>query len=172
MTLRRARPDDARPIASILLRSWQTSYRGILPDPVLDAQRLQHFLPYWEAVLAEVGETRTWVAERSGTVVGFAHAGPSRDEAGDPDRIAELYAMYVDPDHTGGGIGTRLMEAVMAHFAAGPWLEATLWVLEGNRRARAFYERNEWQADGVRTEVASATGHTLIHTRYRIEVRR
>ncbi|KRF23226.1 MULTISPECIES: hypothetical protein [unclassified Phycicoccus] len=30
-----------------------------------------------------------------------------------------------------------------------PWLEATLWVLDGNQRARRFYEHHGWRSDGA-----------------------
>jgi GNAT superfamily N-acetyltransferase len=56
----------------------------------------------------------------------------------------ELHALYVLPEHWGHGIGDRLLEA------AGDVSE--LWVLEANTRARQFYERRGWSADGARTE--------------------
>ena len=170
MAIRKATTKDARPISMVLLRSWQTAYRGILPDAVLDAQCLEHFLPYWALTLGTPRESRTWVVERSGEVAGFVHIGPGRDDGGDPERTAELYGMYVDPEHTGSGAGKELMNTAMAHFGSGPWSEATLWVLDGNRAGRDFYESLGWEVEGSSKTVTSVTGHTMEHVRYRIDL--
>jgi ribosomal protein S18 acetylase RimI-like enzyme len=48
--------------------------------------------------------------------------------------------VYVDPGRWGHGIGTALYDVAMADLAA-RFSEATLWVLEGNVRARGWYNR-------------------------------
>jgi ribosomal protein S18 acetylase RimI-like enzyme len=73
-------------------------------------------------------------------VVGFSYVGPSEE-----DGVRELYAIHVDPGHLGGGVGKLLMVDALEHLGD----HAVLWVLEGNARARRFYERGGWRADGV-----------------------
>jgi RimJ/RimL family protein N-acetyltransferase len=80
-------------------------------------------------------------------VVGFVHTCRSRDDDAD-DRIGELTSIYLRPDLWGRGVGSRLHEAAVAALAA-DFQEATLWVLDGNTRSRAFYERKGWQPDGT-----------------------
>jgi GNAT superfamily N-acetyltransferase len=64
-----------------------------------------------------------------------------------------LDALYVRPAAWGVGVADRLHErAVEALRAAGVEV-AQLWVLEENRRARRFYERHGWYADGTTREV-------------------
>ncbi len=46
--------------------------------------------------------------------------------------------LYVDPDRTGSGIGSRLMTVAKAQRATG----LRLWTFEANVRARRFYERH------------------------------
>jgi ribosomal protein S18 acetylase RimI-like enzyme len=87
------------------------------------------------------------LVDDDGQVAGIAAAGPSRDP-GDDD--GQLYALYVDPDRFGAGYGSALDRAARAHLAEQGFTRATLWVLEGNDRARSFYEGRGWEADGER----------------------
>ena len=49
----------------------------------------------------------------------------------------------------GTGTGWRLHEAGVGWLAGQGWTRALLWVLRDNVRARRFYERCGWRADGV-----------------------
>jgi GNAT superfamily N-acetyltransferase len=62
---------------------------------------------------------------------------------------AELYAIYVDPGRYGGGIGQALLQASLRRCTDAGHERVFLWVLEGNIRARRFYERAGFRADGT-----------------------
>src|SRR5690349_13566256 len=66
--------------------------------------------------------------------------GPTRDDAGTP---VELYALYTRAAYWGTGLGQRLWDAVR------PDQPCSLWVLEDNARARAFYRRQGFEPDGA-----------------------
>lgn len=87
-----------------------------------------------------------WVAERADVPVGFASAGPSRTERD----AGELYEIYLVPEAWGSGAGKRLMAAATAWFADVDYPTAMLWVVGDNPRARRFYEREGWKAEGTR----------------------
>lgn len=76
-------------------------------------------------------------------VVGFAHAGPPRDNPRVADR--ELYALYVRAARYGTGIAQELMRAILL-----PDTDTALWVFEENPRARNFYRKFGFAADGAR----------------------
>jgi GNAT superfamily N-acetyltransferase len=59
-----------------------------------------------------------------------------------------LEAMYVRPAAWGTGLADRLHAAAVEELAR-RGDSARLWVLEGNRRARRFYERHGWVPDGT-----------------------
>jgi len=105
---------------------------------------------------------RVWVAAESAAIVGFAAAGASRTE----EDAAELYAIYVLPEHWGMGVAHDLMTAVLGWFRAEQYTTAMLWVLADNPRARRFYEREGWRFDGTRTDVLR--GVEVEEARYRI----
>jgi GNAT superfamily N-acetyltransferase/gamma-glutamylcyclotransferase (GGCT)/AIG2-like uncharacterized protein YtfP len=149
VTVRPAEPLDAPGVASVHVRAWQQSYRALVPDEVLSAlsvdDRAERLGSELEQERAGTGR-QTWIAERGGRVVGFARSGETRDEDM-PRGTLELQAMYVDPDVQGAGVGQALMERLGFPWNTRP---LTLWVLEGNRRARRFYEKAGLRPDGVR----------------------
>jgi ribosomal protein S18 acetylase RimI-like enzyme len=76
-----------------------------------------------------------------GEMVGFASAGPTRDE--DAPTEWELYAISVTGAHRGTGVADRLVVAVIAQRPA------TLWVARDNARAHAFYRRHAFDIEGA-----------------------
>jgi ribosomal protein S18 acetylase RimI-like enzyme len=148
LTIRRATPADAAAVATIQVHGHRYAYRGLLPQPESDeewiAQRTQAWLPQ----LAPEHERRTFVAERDGAVIGFVTVGPAEHA---PD-IGHLFALYLEPEVIGSGVGAALCEAGVAELRARGCAHATLWVLEENAGARRFYERAGWSFDGTRND--------------------
>jgi ribosomal protein S18 acetylase RimI-like enzyme len=142
---------DVDAVAALHVRTWQVGYAGIVPAEVLDRLDPAQFAARRREQPAPPG-ARTVVADADGRIVGFASFGPYRVEQShdryDPE-AGELYAIYVDPDHWGSGIGRRLMAAARAGLAR-DYPEMRLWVLEENHRARRFYERAGLAPDGGR----------------------
>ncbi len=147
MTVRAARPEDARGIAEVHIRTWQAAYRHAFPADVLDQLSLDERESQWRAWLS--GGANVWVAEDDETIVGFVAAGPSDTE----EDVAELFSIYVLPEHWGSGTAHDLMAAAIAWFREHDYPSAMLWVLADNPRARRFYEREGWRFDGTRTDV-------------------
>ena len=149
--IREAVPKDARAIAEIHVRSWRAAYRGQLTDDYLDGLTVQDRLEQHRQSLEQPrAGWVTWVADDAGTVTGFAVTGPSEDaDAG--ERTGELYAIYLDPDQIGTGLGRRLSEHALEDLRSRGFDTATLWVLETNERARRFYEAAGWTHDGTVT---------------------
>ena len=166
--VRRARTGDAAPIAAIHVLTWQAAYRGLLPDSLLDGLSVERRQAGWTRHLAEPGPSdATWVAERDGVIVGFADVGAARDDDA-AGAAAELYAIYVHPEHWHEGAGRALLTAVVDHWRAHDVRRAVLWVLEDNERSRRFYEQSGWTVDGARRPYPD-DGPTNI-VRYAIEL--
>jgi ribosomal protein S18 acetylase RimI-like enzyme len=142
--VRLATAADAVAIESIRIRTWRVAYRHAYPPDELDALPIDP--ERWRARLAVPPPGwSTFVCEDGDAVVGFASVGPSRDE----DALGEVYAIYVDPDAWSTGAGRALMAVAEARLRD-DYDGALLWVLEDNPRARRFYERAGWAADGIR----------------------
>jgi GNAT superfamily N-acetyltransferase len=164
VTVRPAAVPDAAAMGRVHVRAWQAAYRGQMPDDYLDGLRPEDRAAHWEGTLRrEDLQGAILVAERAGEVVGFAAVGPSRDPVG----AGELYAINLDPAHWGTGAGRALLEAAQAELARAGFDETVLWVLDGNARARRFYEIAGWVADGAErgSEVFGVTVHEVRYRR-------
>ena len=147
--IRDATPEDARAIAEVHVASWRAAYRGLLPDDYLERLSVdEREVQRREHLDDPSGEWGTLVAEEDGHVVGFATYGPSRDEDAPPG-TGEVPAIYLDPALVGTGIGRDLFAEATAGLRHAGYGRATLWVLEGNERARRFYEKAGWTWDGA-----------------------
>ena len=155
--IRRAELSDAAAIADLHVRTWQSTYRGLLPDALLDELDVVARTKRWQRILGEGGgrsegapagtgsetaapTSTTVVAVEDERVLGFASAGAARDD--DAPCARELWALYVDPAEHGAGVGAELLCAAVGTHPA------YLWVLEGNNRAIAFYEKHGFRLDG------------------------
>ncbi|MFA3872693.1 N-acetyltransferase family protein [Streptomyces sp. MMCC 100] len=141
---------DCDRVSRIRVRGWQTAYRGLMPQPYLDAMDAAADTERRRALLAGAPENVVnLVAEDDGgEVVGWACHGPYRDgEVRTAD--AELYAIYVDAGRFGAGVGQALLGESVRRCAAAGHARMLLWVLKGNARARRFYERAGFRPDGA-----------------------
>ena len=136
--VRPAVPDDAERIAEIQRESWRAAYAHLLSADFL-ATLPAHVEMFQRAI--ERGATLE-VAELDGELIGYALAGPTRDE--DAPRELQLWHLYQLPKAHGSGSGQALLEAVLGDRPA------QLWTAEDNPRANAFYRRNGFRPDGAR----------------------
>ncbi|HJU48987.1 MAG TPA: GNAT family N-acetyltransferase [Gaiellaceae bacterium] len=145
--IRPAVPADGPSIAAVQRRTWHATYRGILPDDVLDGFDVDAAGRRWTAAVASPRpDSAVFVAEREGGVVGFAAVAGVEDEAG----VGEVEAVYVAPEHQERGLGRGLLDAAVGSLSALGFTEGILWVAAANHGARGFYERLGWGPDGGR----------------------
>jgi GNAT superfamily N-acetyltransferase len=144
VSIRRAVPADAEPLARLHVDVWDDAYTGLMPQGILDDRRekVAERTERWREILS--GTHTTWVAEDSEGLVGFASSGPARDN--DMDGTLELWALYARAAYWGTGVGYALFEIAVGDRAA------YLWVLAGNERAIRFYERQGFRLDGTEDE--------------------
>jgi ribosomal protein S18 acetylase RimI-like enzyme len=102
--------------------------------------------------------------EDGGPVAGIAVVGPQRPPA--EDGVGEVWQLNVAPEAWGRGYGRALLDGATAELRGAGYREAVVWMVDRNRRARAFYEGSGWAADGAET-VGEAPGFTQRRVRYR-----
>ncbi|MBG6191154.1 GNAT superfamily N-acetyltransferase [Arthrobacter sp. CAN_A212] len=145
VTVRRATPDDADALVVLHNRTWRETYGHLGPPEFFDARDARAAA---DAVdrrrQLDDGVPWTVAVDDDDTLVGLALAGPSRDADRDG---TELYFLYALRRVHGRGVGPALLTEVLGERAA------SLWVLEVNHRATAFYGRNRFVADGARRKV-------------------
>ena len=125
--------DDRFALSAVYEASWRAAYRGIVPQPYLDSLPAGRWADFFD-----LPGIHTLVAEEDGKAVGTASFCASRfPEYGD---MGEVVSLYLLPERVGCGLGRELFGAALVRLAGLGFKSAFLWVLEENRRARAFYE--------------------------------
>ncbi|MBS1696349.1 MAG: GNAT family N-acetyltransferase [Actinobacteria bacterium] len=161
--VRPAVAEDSMAVAQAHVRSWQVGYRGLLPIGYLDTLRPEDRASRYGFDKMNPNGPFTQVAIDRGTVCGHVTTGRCRDS--DLQGGGEIWALYVDPERWGFGIGRCLITAGCAQLTSQGYDTASLWVLSGNDRARRFYERAGWHCDGAeRTD--SIGDHAVHEVRY------
>ena len=167
ITVRIARLEDAHDFGRVHTESWQAAYRGLMPDDFLDGISVEDRAAGIRAAIErnpEPTEGRRLVAEVDGEIVGIALLWAER--TGEVD-TGELILLYLVPGSWDRGVGSALMDRCVAELREIGYREAVLWVAEENPRARTFYERKGWRADGGRkVEDLGGTGE-IAEIRYR-----
>ena len=148
--------DDRMAISYVYEASWRHAYRGIVPQPYLDALPRGHWSKF-----PDLDGFHSLVALDGEKIVGTACCCASRwKEWGNE---GELVSLYLLPEYMGKGIGKGLLTAAEENLRAGGYRSAFLWVLEGNASARKFYEHMGFQPteDFLLEDVGGAQLRTL-----------
>lgn len=161
--IRPAHDDDATRLAELHVRAWRRGCRDILPAELLAGVKLDRRTRDWAQWLALPGSW-TFVSELEGRLVGFATIASLRANGRPSRSLVELRMLYVDPGHWRGGIGRGLHERVLDVARERGFTQIVLWVLTGNRRARAFYAALGFEPD--RTRRVTIGGYAVDETRY------
>ncbi len=129
-------------------QAWQESFRGLLPDEVIDARGTveEMTLRAERWARAAMDGAHFWLAtDRSdGHAVGIASACPARES--DAPQPLELATLFVLDEAKGTGLAEALMQTAIGDAPC------YLWTLKGNDRAISFYHRLGFAMDGVRRE--------------------
>ena len=153
--IRSATPADAEAIADAHIRGWQTAYRGLVPDAILDGFSVERRVAWWRDQVADLDrlapDVRVGVIEAPVGVAGFVYYGPARPEPVEPPPEAgEIYAIYLRPEVRGQGYGRALFTAATTDLTDRGMTTPLVWVFEANPVARRFYEAAGFTPDGER----------------------
>jgi ribosomal protein S18 acetylase RimI-like enzyme len=166
--LRDADVADAEAIEAVHYASREARYQGRTESwPPVGPDRLGR-VARWRSWLSDPG-IECIVGEVDGEVLGFCTIRASIDGDADSQRVAEMPTLYLRPDSWGRGFGRVLCDAGVDRARAGGFSELTLWVLELNEGARAFYDAVGFSFDGA-TQVDEATKERLVAQRYRTQL--
>ena len=173
MRIRNATVEDARAIARLRAESWRDAYAGVIPDGVLATMSAEPNARFIGRLTDPPEGTDIVVAVDGSVIVGFANTGPLRtqEDAAEPDPpgLGEVNAIYVHPDRVGAGIGQALMAEAETRLRGHGLVPIHLWVLVDNPRARRFYERYGFAADGQTSWFTCDDGTKVQEMRYRLD---
>jgi GNAT superfamily N-acetyltransferase len=148
---------EAAAVGPVHLASRAAAYAGLIPADALDATPAAAMAQWWAERWRWEHDTHLLTVAVDGpAVVGFTYVGPSETPG-----AAELYGVHVAPERVGTGVGRLLMVSALEQLRGLGEPRAVLWVLAGNARARRFYERGGWAADGAERSEPIGTAMTV-----------
>lgn len=156
---------DAQDIAEVHIRSWRETYEGLVPDSVLENLSVSDRTEKWAEILKEPdhGVLKLLV---EGKIVGFSHSTKSND-ADAKEGVADVHAIYLDPEMIGKGLGRKLMDQTLEALRSLGFSEATVWVMDVNKQAIEFYKAAGFADDNRTQPYELSGGHTVKIERYR-----
>lgn len=143
--MRAATDSDARVVADIWYRGWRDGHEGHVADELVRARTEASFRERASERLAD-----TTVATVGGAVAGFVMVVDD-----------EVEQVYVAQAHRGTGVAAALLARAEEIVAGNGYEAAWLAVVDGNARARRFYERSGWVDQGVIDYAAATEGGTI-----------
>lgn len=161
MIIRRATEADIEGIAYVHVKSWQSTYAGIIPEHYLHSLTIENRARNWQRHLNTL-HTITFIAENAtGDIIGFAIGGP--EQTRNSHYQAEIYAIYILEAHQRRGIGKQLMKPITEILEKKNYENIIIWALEKNTN-RFFYESLGGQI--VATKSVSICGKELKEVGY------
>jgi ribosomal protein S18 acetylase RimI-like enzyme len=163
VTVREATPDDVEPIRTIARRAWERAYDDAMDEEVIDEMLAAGYSTAAVEELVTSSEAELFVAELDGEPVGYASTTPD-----DSEDVGDVN-VYVDPEHWGEGVGSRLLERTEEALADRGISRVRDYVLVGNDAGNAFY-RSHYEKTGERE--VEIGGETHVANVYEGEVGR
>lgn len=144
--IRRAKIGDEATLAHIQTESWKTAFQHILtPEALEETTQVDRATVMYRRILEQnYGNGYLLSIDGKGHCIAWWGASRSEDMPG----YAELICIHSLPDNRGKGFGSKMMDAVLQDVAAAGYKKIMLWVFEKNTRARQFYERHGFSANG------------------------
>jgi len=126
MNIRSVTQSDIDQVAPMHMNAWREAYRGIFPKPVLEQLKPKDFSEKWNSWLKEPLRVN-WIAQFKDNFSGFISFGNA--EKTNIESSWEIFALYIDPDSWGQGIGKSLMTSCMDFLKDKEIAQVRLWVV-------------------------------------------
>lgn len=136
--IRSATLDDVPGIAEVVVSTWKTSYREMVPEEYLtELTPHNQIARYQRKIQSPVPGYGLFVAvDTANQVVGFASGGALVDPK--PHYDCELFAAYVLEEQQGQGVGRQLVYTLADHLHRNGFRAMLTWMLKLNPW-RGFY---------------------------------
>lgn len=130
----------AAEFGTVIYNSWEETYRGLMPDSILDNRSLER----WEKRARENPENK-YIALCNGKIVGIIGLLPKARDFVSDKNSGEIVALYVLKDYQKQGVGKALLNEAIKSMEP---KNITLFVLKGNENAIEFYKHMKFEFTG------------------------
>jgi L-amino acid N-acyltransferase YncA len=135
MFIRKATAEDAGQIANVQVKSWQSSYKGLVDETYLKSMSITERETRWKEWLVSGPSHIVYVLEENNTISGFISGGNIRSEH---PYDGEIYAIYLLKEVQQKGYGTSLLKKFAAAIKDQGKNSMIVWVLKDNPSKKAY----------------------------------
>ncbi len=142
--LRNANLSDLDSLSRSYVKCYYEAYSGLLPAPVIMETSLAKASKKWRTEFTDQttdsDKAILVIENESGDIVGFSSCGASKIRSVKALGQGEIYALNVEAEHQGYGLGKALMLASARWLISRGLFSGGMWTLEENGLARRFLE--------------------------------
>ena len=169
INIRKAIAEDAYDLAFCHISSWQSAYKGIVPDEYLEKMLIEkdQLIERYRNNIKDTGYPEYFCVMYDGKIIGFIIINISFDN--EKHNIGEIWAVYLIEEFRNMGYGKEMLKFSIEKLKNLESEEIFLWVFEENIKARKFYEKNNFNYNGEKRE-NSWYGKPLIQLKYVLNI--
>lgn len=150
LQIRKGIKEDAKGVVEVNTYTWLTTYKGLMPDEVLD-KRLKTMNERISKVEKSIIENdNLYVATDNNKVIGIMTYGVSRNK--EYLKSGEIYSIYVLDEYQGYGIGKQLFMTGIKELLNEGYNSMIANVLKGNKTIH-FYEKYDSNIVDKKTDI-------------------
>lgn len=128
--IRKCEETDIPSVIHVITVSWKETYRGIVPDDVLDKREQTEAERIKKAIERFRNGEKQLVLEINKVIVGFIRYGKSEDQ--EFTNCGEIIAFYILKKYHGFGFGRKLFEMAVQELKKEGFNKMIIACLEGN----------------------------------------
>lgn len=134
-------PAYAAGVGKVLYQGWEETYRGLMPDEVLNSRTLEQCV---DIAAHRLGDALV-VLTKQREVAGFVGYAPQARPFVERENTSEVIGLYLLRAYQKKGLGRALLEECFSRL---PFPQVVLYVLDGNQNAIDFYRHMGFQFTG------------------------
>lgn len=137
MKIRNADIKDTKGIAKVVVDTWRSTYKGIIPNDYLENMSYKKAEERFRNIINKGDQIVLVVEDKEEDIIGFASGGEERN--GYNICEGEIYALYVLKEYQNIGIGKSLVKKFIKKLIEKEIKSIIIWVLAENS-SKYFYK--------------------------------
>ncbi|MDD2839712.1 MAG: GNAT family N-acetyltransferase [Rickettsiales bacterium] len=131
--VRLAKIEEARVISEINMNTWKGSYRGYIPNDVLDTRNITENM--LQNRLDDISNKNIFVAEVDKKIIGYTSIKRHTKME------VEIGSFYILPEYQRLGIGGILLKEVLINLKNNGYKKVIVWTMKNFEKSNNFYKK-------------------------------
>lgn len=121
-------------MTELYVKSWRATYKGIIPDKILDTITIEKFNRIWKEYITKENNG-IFGAFENNIFLGFGAFTPDEEM----NETLYLDSLHIKDEYKGKGVGTRIINYLKEYAREKEYKGVSVSIMYGNDRARNLY---------------------------------